>query len=164
MTIAGAIKAIFSGQRRAHRQSKTGKNFGIVYGLTLGVAVLAFGVGAFPVLVEIGRLPSLVRVRGAFQPSARIVLDRSGRILDGDLPEGDARVRLNWISLRQVSPHFIRALLEGEDRRFFYHPGVDPAALWRPSRTLTLQVARELEWLSGGAAAGTSLVFKALAL
>jgi penicillin-binding protein 1C len=59
------------------------------------------------------------------------------------------------VSLNQVSPNYIAALLNYEDRRFWYHWGVDPLALVRATfqylyhqkmisggSTLTMQVAR----------------------
>ncbi len=54
-----------------------------------------------------------------------------------------------------VPEKFAKALIEFEDRRFYYHPGVDPSALWRALRqnirnnrvvsggsTITMQVIR----------------------
>ncbi len=67
----------------------------------------------------------------------------------------------NWcypISLSQVSPRYLEALLTYEDRWFWWHPGVNPLALLRASwqllknrriisggSTLTMQVARLLD-------------------
>lgn len=62
------------------------------------------------------------------------------------------------ISLQQVSPLYVEALLSYEDRWFYYHPGFNPLALIRAcfqfiwhgraisgASTLTMQVARVLE-------------------
>ena len=62
------------------------------------------------------------------------------------------------VSVADVSPHYIAALLEYEDRYFNYHPGVNPAALLRGAwqwlsnghivsggSTLTMQVVRLID-------------------
>jgi len=62
------------------------------------------------------------------------------------------------ISLKQVSPHYLEALLNYEDRYFYSHPGVNPGALLRAAwqrisngriisggSTITMQVARIIE-------------------
>ncbi|WP_237113797.1 penicillin-binding protein 1C [Pseudoalteromonas rubra] len=62
------------------------------------------------------------------------------------------------ISLEQVDPFYVTALLDYEDRWFYYHPGVNPLALCRAlwqwlvhgriisgGSTLTMQVARLLD-------------------
>ncbi len=62
------------------------------------------------------------------------------------------------VSLDEVSPRYLEALIGFEDRRFMHHPGVDPIALGRAlaqalrhgrvvsgGSTLTMQVARLIE-------------------
>lgn len=62
------------------------------------------------------------------------------------------------VTLDEVSPRYVEALLEYEDRWFYWHPGVNPLALGRAGwqwltggrivsggSTLTMQVARVLE-------------------
>ncbi len=85
-----------------------------------------------------------------------VVVDRTGRPLRA-FPLTDGRWRLP-VTLAEVDPAFLRALLEIEDRRFFSHPGVDARAVLRALRdalatgrigsgasTLTMQTARLLE-------------------
>jgi penicillin-binding protein 1C len=70
-------------------------------------------------------------------------------------PDDKVRIRAD---LEAVDPDFVRALLRFEDKRFWRHPGVDPAALlraaWLDARsgravsggsTLTMQLVRMLE-------------------
>ncbi len=84
------------------------------------------------------------------------VRDREGKLLRA-FPVEDGRVRLA-LRADQVDPNFIDALIAYEDKRFFRHSGVDPAAairavgqaLWSGrvvsgGSTLTMQVARLLE-------------------
>ncbi|GIV61157.1 MAG: penicillin-binding protein 1A [Rhodothermaceae bacterium] len=87
-------------------------------------------------------------------PSASLlVTDRYGGVLRELRPWGRSRP----VTLADVSPHVVPALLATEDRRFYQHVGVDPVAVvraaWdnartgrivRGASTLTMQVARLL--------------------
>ncbi len=64
----------------------------------------------------------------SFQPS-KTVVDRNGRMLRAFLTP-DHMWRMP-ISLEQVDPEFIRMLIAQEDKRFFWHWGVDPLAVGR---------------------------------
>ena len=84
---------------------------------------------------------------------ARVVIDRHGELL-----RTFADKRGIWrypVTLEQVSPHYLSALINYEDRWFYYHPGVNPLSIlraawqnWSAGRivsggsTLTMQVAR----------------------
>ncbi|GLS25346.1 penicillin-binding protein 1C [Marinibactrum halimedae] len=86
---------------------------------------------------------------------ARIVVDEKGRPLRAFADDNGV-----WrypVTLNDVSPYYLEALLTYEDRWFWYHPGVNPAALLRAffqnatndrivsgGSTLTMQVARLL--------------------
>lgn len=72
-------------------------------------------------------------------------------------PGADGAMR-HRVTLAQVSPRYLEALLTYEDRAFWWHPGINPAALlraaWQWARagqvvsggsTLTMQVARLLD-------------------
>lgn len=39
--------------------------------------------------------------------------------------------RAKWVEINEVSPHLINATIIAEDKRFFFHPGVDPIAVIR---------------------------------
>ncbi len=87
---------------------------------------------------------------------ARVVLDRQGKPLRAFADTSGV-----WrypVTLEQVSPRYIEALLGYEDRHFWQHPGVNPLAMargvWQWLRygravsggsTLTMQVARLIE-------------------
>jgi penicillin-binding protein 1C len=83
------------------------------------------------------------------------VIDRHGRLVR-ELRAGDGKRRAA-VRLEELSPHVAPALIASEDRRFFWHPGVDPLAMVRAfgqalaarrlvsgASTLTQQLARAL--------------------
>jgi len=86
-------------------------------------------------------------------PFSRAYTDRDGNLLRVFLAsDGQYRIRSR---LADYSPEFVEALLLQEDRFFYAHPGVNPAALWRAAyetwirksrrmgaSTITMQVAR----------------------
>lgn len=87
---------------------------------------------------------------------ARVVLDNQGKPLRAFADTSGV-----WrypVTLSQVSPRYIEALLGYEDRHFWWHPGVNPVAMARGvwqwiyygravsgGSTLTMQVARLIE-------------------
>lgn len=87
-------------------------------------------------------------------PYARALLDRDGRLLAATIAADE---QWRFAPVAQVPPRFAEALLTFEDRRFYYHPGVDPLAVLRAARdnlrarrvvsggsTLTMQLARQI--------------------
>lgn len=89
------------------------------------------------------------------RPSTQ-VLDRDGGLLRA-FPTEQGTWRLP-VALEEVDPLYLDLLLAAEDRRFWWHPGVDPLAVARAlarairsgrvvsgASTLTMQVARLLE-------------------
>lgn len=84
-------------------------------------------------------------------PFGAIVLDSDNRILKiGLSPDQKYRLR---VSLDEIAPEAVDALLNYEDRYFFQHPGVNPVAVLRAlaslagerrlgASTITMQVAR----------------------
>ena len=48
---------------------------------------------------------------------------------------GERGVRRAYVPLKEISPFVVKAVLAAEDRRFFYHFGIDPAALLRAAST-----------------------------
>ncbi len=92
----------------------------------------------------------------ATTPAALVVLAQDGTPLR-TWPGADGALR-QPITLAEVSPHYLQALLTYEDRWFRWHPGVNPLALARAAwqwasegrvvsggSTLTMQVARVLD-------------------
>lgn len=110
--------------------------------------------GALAALVSLDRLfpPPLARL----EDLSTVVLDREGELLRAfATSEGSWRLP---ITPDAVDPLYLALLLAIEDRRFFFHPGVDPLALARAlfqllrygrvisgGSTLTMQLARLLE-------------------
>lgn len=119
------------------------------------LAILAAGVAAVWAavwgLAHAVPLPERLRA-----PSAVLVTWRDGSVAHALLaPDGRLRVRAD---LDEVDPRYVEALIAAEDRRFWWHPGVDPIAVVRAvgqrlragrvvsgASTLTMQVARMAE-------------------
>lgn len=121
----------------------------IVFNLTL-VALLTAGVAAVLWFSnQVPRLPDDLREL-ASPPETR-VLGRDGSIL------GTLGGRSFYVSLDQISPHFLNAIVAAEDKRFRRHHGIDfiasARALWQNLRspdpapggsTITQQLAKNL--------------------
>ncbi|WP_300453743.1 penicillin-binding protein 1C [Accumulibacter sp.] len=93
---------------------------------------------------------------GRSAPQAQVVVARDGTPLRA-FPDR-AHIWRHPVRLADVSPRYIEALVDYEDRAFWWHPGVNPWALLRAAgqwlshgrivsggSTLTMQVARLLE-------------------
>lgn len=101
-------------------------------------------------------LPSFAEVRDSHVSSEARLVDRHGAPLSEIRLDPHSR-RLEWMSLRELSPAMLEALLAAEDRRFYQHDGVDwravAAALWqnlwydhsRGASTLSMQLAGLLD-------------------
>jgi penicillin-binding protein 1C len=87
-------------------------------------------------------------------PLSTVVLDRNGKVLKAFLAE-DQRWRMAFGEDRPIPVKLEKALLAAEDRRFRWHPGVDPLAVMRAlaqnlkagkrvsgASTLTMQAVR----------------------
>lgn len=81
------------------------------------------------------------------------------------------------VEMEQVAPEYIEALLHYEDRRFWWHPGVNPISLLRAfwqwkvngrivsgGSTITMQVARILDPVSRTLKGKAQQIFRALQL
>jgi penicillin-binding protein 1C len=100
--------------------------------------------------------PTFLTTKNAFLGSDGVLLDRHGEIIQERRIENTAR-RLGWVTLDQISPAFIAALLRAEDKRFWTHGGVDFTAVavvllrglsgqkLRGASTLSMQLAGLLE-------------------
>jgi penicillin-binding protein 1C len=95
-----------------------------------------------------------------------LVTDRKGEVLHAFLSHDD-KWRMKT-ELREIIPDLRKAILHKEDKYFYYHPGVNPAAvlraltrnLWKSrttsgASTITMQVARLMERYHRGAHART---------
>jgi penicillin-binding protein 1C len=119
--------------------------------LTLGlVALLGVEVGVFA--LDAALPPDM----GRGERASPVALDRRGAWLRA-LPVEDGRWRIR-ADLRRTDETFQRRLVAIEDKRFWWHPGVDPAAVMRAAAsaalhgrvssgasTLSMQTARLLE-------------------
>ncbi|MFA6262580.1 MAG: penicillin-binding protein 1C [Bacteroidia bacterium] len=87
-------------------------------------------------------------------PNSTAIYARHGELLRLTLAK-DQQYRV-WLPLRQIPDHLRKATLLYEDRRFYQHIGIDPAALLRSlwmttikglrqgASTITMQVARQI--------------------
>jgi penicillin-binding protein 1C len=121
----------------------------------LAIAGAAFAKGVLAALIITwpnSHVPRFAEVHARWRPSEAYLLDRHGTLLDSVRVEFGVR-RFGWVTLREISPAFIDAVIDGEDRRFWRHSGVDwlggVAALkdlWTSGRgrgasTITMQLA-----------------------
>jgi penicillin-binding protein 1C len=70
--------------------------------------------------------PSFEKVRADYKQSEARLLDRYGEVLHEMRLDRQGR-RLEWTDLKAISPAFLKAVVEAEDRRFYHHRGGD----WR---------------------------------
>ena len=63
-------------------------------------------------------------VRNAHTPSERLILDRNGAVIQHVRTDDKVR-RAQWVTLDEISPALVEAVLASEDKRFFEHDGVD---------------------------------------
>ncbi len=115
-------------------------------------ALVALALLAPIALADIIFPPPMERARH----TSTVVTARDGAALRA-FPVDDGKWRLK-ADIESIDPAFIRALLAYEDKRYYAHPGVDPAALIRAAvssasagrivsggSTITMQTARLLE-------------------
>jgi penicillin-binding protein 1C len=95
-------------------------------GLACASAIGAVVVALVLTLLWPAQVPSFAAVRAAYVPSDAWLLDRSGVVIASRRVRYDVR-RLAWVPLSDVSPALMTAIIEGEDRHFWWHRGVD----WR---------------------------------
>ncbi len=118
-------------------------------GVTLTLAALP-ALFLLYVLALVPFTPGIGDIRKARVDRPALIVSADGKLLDAFKP-----VNREWVSLRQVSPHMVDALIATEDRRFYAHHGIDwkrtaSAALHTFSgdrqggSTITQQLARNL--------------------
>jgi penicillin-binding protein 1C len=129
-----------------------------------------------PILIAACAIPvraagTFEKVKAAYQPSDRLLLDRRGELLHRLRVDATVR-RGQWVALADVSPALRTALVLSEDRRFYEHSGVDwqavGAAAWanlwntrtRGASTITMQLAGLLDEDLARARGGRSAVQK----
>lgn len=100
--------------------------------------------------------PDFAAVKAQWRTSDAWLLDRNGKVIEQQ--RMDFRVRRSeWVPLKNVSPALTAAVVDGEDRRFWQHNGVDWVAIVaalrdqivtgrrRGASTITMQVAALVE-------------------
>src|SRR6185437_6709181 len=107
------------------------------------------------------RVPSFEAVRASYVPSDAWLLDRHGVVIASRRIRYDIR-RVAWVSLADVSPALVTSIVQGEDRNFWHHHGIE----WRSAAgaardelvhhrrrgasTITMQLATLLRGRRGG--------------
>ena len=101
-------------------------------------------------------LPTYEEVRQSYVKSDSLLLDRTGEPLY-ELRTDRVRRRLDWTSLKNISPALRVAVVKAEDKRFYEHPGVDYISMGaaivegltseslRGASTITMQLASLLD-------------------
>src|SRR6478736_2821555 len=119
------------------------------YGWKISLLVLVLGAGLALFLFYAGWAATFDMKKVGEMPERNTVFDVDGKIYSR--LAGSNRLR---VSLDEVSPFFIDALLAREDTRFYQHPGVD----WRG---ILRALVRDV--LSGSAKEGASSITQQLA-
>jgi penicillin-binding protein 1C len=100
--------------------------------------------------------PTFDDVRAAHVSTEGVLLDRNEALIHEMRVDPNGR-RLDWVTLEQVSPAFLKTVVRAEDKRFYEHAGVDWLAMTdaaldtffsskpRGASTLSMQVAAMLE-------------------
>jgi penicillin-binding protein 1C len=86
---------------------------------------LGGAIGAGSISVLLSPIPAFEAVRAASFSSESVLVDRHGVVIER-LRLDRKRRMLDWIALEDISPAFQRAILAAEDKRFYWHPGIDP--------------------------------------
>ncbi|MGZ3615044.1 MAG: biosynthetic peptidoglycan transglycosylase, partial [Thermodesulfobacteriota bacterium] len=101
-------------------------------------------------------LPTYNEVRQSYVKSDSLLLDRYGEVLY-ELRTDKVRRRLDWTSLKNISPALRMAVVKAEDKRFYEHPGFDYKSIGgaviqgltsdslRGASTITMQLASILD-------------------
>ncbi|MES3629705.1 MAG: penicillin-binding protein 1C [Longimonas sp.] len=126
---------------------RIGAHVGWKAGCVALLLVLSMGSLAWPLPSDPADAPHTLRIT-----------DRHGTTLRTVYPNG----RQQPVTLHDVAPTAVQALIATEDRRFYHHPGIDPLSVLDAARanlragrvvrgasTLTMQVARAMRPRSG---------------
>ena len=65
-------------------------------------------------------LPSFQEVKNSYEKSDAVLLDRHGEVIHELRVDSKGR-RLEWVSIKDVSPALINAVIHSEDRKFYEH-------------------------------------------
>lgn len=90
----------------------------------LGALAAGLGLAAIVLVRSSPKVPSLAEMRAHYRPSEAYLLDRHGALLESRRIDLGVR-RYEWTAFADVSPALIKAVIDGEDRRFWRHHGID---------------------------------------
>ncbi|WP_308447383.1 penicillin-binding protein 1C [Parachitinimonas caeni] len=121
--------------------------------------------------VTAAAMPTFKDVQSGWRSSDSWLTDRHGEPLSRMRVDIQSR-KLSWVSLDQISPAFLQAVVQVEDRRFYAHQGVDWSALGaaslstlrgdrRGGSTISMQLAGLLDSSLKPSGSGRSLWQKA---
>ncbi len=137
-------------QHSPWREGKRGR------GRVIGYFLFLFSAGFLFLGGVANALPTYQEVRKSYVKSDSLLLDRHGEIIH-ELRTDKYRRRLDWTSLKNVSPALKEAVIQAEDKRFYDHRGVDYRSMGgalvrglaseslRGASTLTMQLASILD-------------------
>ena len=97
-------------------------------------------------------MPTFQEVKDSYKKSDSVLLDRYGHVIHELRVDAKGR-RLEWVSLKEMSPALLNAVLRSEDQRFYEHHGVD----WKAA------AAASFGRLFGGTSRGASTISMQLA-
>ncbi len=125
--------------------------------ILLAFVCLVFFVVIYSLLLQpLPGIPTFEQIRASHIKSDALLLDRQGEKIH-ELRTNNSVRRLDWASLKDISPALQSAIVAGEDRRFYRHGGVDWISLgsaafnaigssrMRGASTLTMQLAAMLQ-------------------
>lgn len=98
-------------------------------------------------------IAEFAEVKAVSQSSYIELLDRQGLVLDR-IRQDFTKRQGEWLSLNEISPAFIKAILYSEDKRFYQHAGVDWWALLNAGQSHLRQKIKKSLNLKTATAAG----------
>ena len=101
------------------------KKFRILKWAGLFLVLLLAGLGIYLLsAADSKKPPPFETVKNAYKKTDALLLDRRGQVIQELRIDAQGR-RLEWVSLKGISPAFVQAVVLAEDRRFYRHHGVD---------------------------------------
>jgi len=73
-------------------------------------------------------MPSFQEIKDSYKKSDAVLLDRHGKAIHELRVDPNGR-RLDWISVKDISPSLVNAVIQSEDQSFHEHQGVDWKAI-----------------------------------
>lgn len=120
--------------------------------LTLSIFLAVSGFYLYTLRNSFVQVPSFNAVKNRYKSSESVLFDRHGEVIQQIRVDFGGR-RLTWIPLGSISTPLMKAVIQSEDKRFYFHNGVDWMALGhsaiqggsRGASTITMQFAAILD-------------------